>query len=277
MQSQHSNLAASNGVDGNVNNLAHSSASSGTNVWWQVDLGADRLVSEIKLHNRINSRCGWRILTKGCSAANSGPGFSLGVSSTPCAGNNVCGGTVCKTIMLKSEMSGYNVPTVACPANTIGRFVYVQLLGPKRMLNFGEMQVAFTNYVAPAPALVSQIQAKVVEAEFQATDMSDKFQCDPVDRDVTDAACYGDRYAALKAAPYTFFSPTHIFCSPFQLSLHFSAPRFSSTCPTYVRLNFSMLLTLSWEQKKCKALVEEHDLRQRVDVRQPVQSDFPLS
>ena len=77
------------------------------------------------------------------------------------------------------------------------------------------------NYVAPAPALFSQIQAKVVEAEFQATDMSDKFQCDPVDRDITDAACYGDRYATLKAAPYTFFSPTHIFCSPFQLPLHF--------------------------------------------------------
>jgi hypothetical protein len=58
-----------------------------------------------------------------------------------------------------------------------------------------------------AAYLVSQLQAKVVEAQFQATDMSAKFQCDPVDRKVTDQACYGDRYAALKASPYTSLLP----------------------------------------------------------------------
>ena len=128
----------------------------------------------------------------------------MGVSSTPCTGTEVCGGTVCKTITRKSELDGMDVPTVDCPWNTVGRFVYIQLLGPRRLLNFGEMQVAFTKYNDTGPALVSVLQAKDLEAAFKATDMSEQFQCDPVDRDVTDAACYGDRYVALKAEPYTF-------------------------------------------------------------------------
>jgi len=204
MQSQYGNLVPSNGVDGNFNNLAHSSGNYGTNVWWQVDLGADRVVSQIKLHNRVDSQCGWRILSNECSSGNSGPGFTLGVSSTPCTGTEVCGGTVCTTITRKSDLTGMHVPIVSCPTNTVGRFVYVQLLGARRMLNIAEMQVAFTNYTDTGPALVSVLQAKHLEAAFKATDMSEKFQCDPVDRDVTDAACYGDRYAALKAEPYTF-------------------------------------------------------------------------
>ena len=202
MQSQYGNYVPSNGVDGSFKNLAHSRV--GTNVWWQVDLGADRVVSQIKLHNRVPSQCGWRILSGyGCSSVSSGPGFTLGVSSTPCTGTKVCGGTVCTTITRKSELDGMHVPVVSCPANTVGRFVYVQLLGSKRMLNIDEMQVAFTNYTDTGPALVSVLQAKDLKVTFKATDMSEKFQCDPVDRDVTDAACYGDRYAALKAELYT--------------------------------------------------------------------------
>ena len=105
-------------------------AADATNAWWQVDLGADNVVSEIKLHNELDStaagaNCGWRIITKlGCQEPENddpGPGFTLGVSRTPCNGTSLCGGTVCKTITRKSEMNGLNVPTVTCPANTVGR------------------------------------------------------------------------------------------------------------------------------------------------------------
>ena len=62
----------------------------GTNVWWQVDLGADHVVSGMKLYNRYEALqrgdCAWRILSKNfnggvvCSSEDSGPGFTLGVS-----------------------------------------------------------------------------------------------------------------------------------------------------------------------------------------------------
>lgn len=153
MQSSGSGYTPFNGIDSNVNTLAHSDGP-GTNTWWQVDLGAEHVVSQIQLHNRMDHGCGWRILNGDCKMdAESGPGFTLGVSSTPCTGTNLCGGTVCRTITLKSETPGMKVPSVACPANTVGRFVYVQLLGPNRVLNFGEMQVAFAEYFAPMPEL----------------------------------------------------------------------------------------------------------------------------
>ena len=153
MQSQYKDYAASTGVDGIVNTwvVVFAEGSSGSNVWWQVDLGADRAVSEIKLHNVLDHACVWRILTRYCRAVESGPGFTLGVSRTPCTGTDLCGGTVCKTITLASEMTGMHVPIVACPEDTLGRYVYVQLLGPNRVLNFGEMQVAFTDYVPSSP------------------------------------------------------------------------------------------------------------------------------
>ena len=214
MQSSDPGYKPSNGIDGNTGggmNLAHSNGA-GTNVWWQVDLGADSVVSEIKLHNRMDHNCGWRTINENhCSMSEeSGPGVTLGVSSTPCTGTDLCGGTVCANITRKSEMSGFHLSTVSCPANTTGRFVYVQLPGPNRLLNFAELQVAFADYVAPVPVILSQHQAQVAETEFKATDMSAQFQCDPVDRDVTDAACYGDRYAELKAEPYTLVRPLPI-------------------------------------------------------------------
>jgi len=55
---------------------------------------------------------------------------------------------------------------------------------------------------------------KESEAAFKATDMFEKFQCDPVDRDVTDAACYGDRYAALKSTICAAASTCSSLCTP---------------------------------------------------------------
>jgi hypothetical protein len=58
----------------------------------------------------------------------------------------LCGGTVCKTITSMAELDVNTDVTVDCPdrgtVRTMGRFVYVQLLGTQRILNFAEMQAA---------------------------------------------------------------------------------------------------------------------------------------
>ena len=84
--------------------------------------------------------------------------YTVGVSSTACTGTALCGGTVCKTFTQASEFEsgGYgDVPTVVCPANTVGRFVYIQLLGDNRIINIYEVQVAFTGGVTSLAGLTA--------------------------------------------------------------------------------------------------------------------------
>lgn len=142
-----SSYSADKGNDGNGNTMAHTTGGHGeTNPWWQVDLGSSCSISAILFQNRRGACASRLFFDYSCSGdtesgwwgwqkqrVDNGPIF--GVSETPCQGE-VCSGQECEQVHVPRR-NGY---AINC-AGKRGRYVYVQLPGPRRMLNFMEMSV----------------------------------------------------------------------------------------------------------------------------------------
>jgi len=137
-------LGSRNGNDGDRTTMAHSSAAE-KNPWWQLDLGSDVAIDEVRILNR-NGKCSSRLFTgtKCAWTSNSGTfdadaqGAIIGVSSSPCNGDS-CFGHECARLTRPDAGFGYEY-RIKCDGQA-GRYVYVLLPGEERTLNFYEMEV----------------------------------------------------------------------------------------------------------------------------------------
>ena len=105
-----------------------------------MELETSRSIGIVRVLNHNTNDCAVRLFYASvrCSDANpsgtfDGPneGATIGVSDTPCTGNEMCGGTVCGRIVQSVESQEYEVDC----AGAEGRFIYVQLPGELRQLH----------------------------------------------------------------------------------------------------------------------------------------------
>merc|ERR1712178_206693 len=137
-----------------ANKISGVSLKVGSNPWWQLDMGSTVRVSKIQFKNAV-SDCGARLFTGiVCTALptkdyiGEDEGAVFGVSDTPCE-NGECGGPICPRLtnpiprqhtistVTATDPSHY---TIDC-RGARGRYVYVQLPGGERLLNFNEFYV----------------------------------------------------------------------------------------------------------------------------------------
>ena len=116
---------ASKGIDGMPYGVA-SQTNSGTNAWWQVDLGEVASVYKVGLviGPRGNKAEGyWWLKVSSVMSDFADPntqftaaneGTVVGVSNTPCSGTSLCGGTTC-AVLTSVASSVYNDNTGRSP------------------------------------------------------------------------------------------------------------------------------------------------------------------
>jgi len=154
MSSIYSNSAlADRGNDGSTNNyLAHTLGGVGeTSPWWQLKLDSRQVVARIKLYDRAD-RCASRIMSGwGCASSywsgtydGASQGATFGVSDQSCSGDN-CYGTQCYRL---TQMESSYIYTMDCEEDIEGEYVWYQLPGANRMINFRELQVFVRTFKA---------------------------------------------------------------------------------------------------------------------------------
>ena len=150
---------ASKGID-DLTTGGSSQTNSGTNAWWQVDLGEVASVYKMGLvmSPRGNSAEGYwwlKVSSTLSDFADSNTQFTaanegtiVGVSNTPCSGTSLCGGTTC-AVLTSIASSAYDDKTgtipISCPHGTKGRYVYVQAKGASRYVQIKELRVAYSD------------------------------------------------------------------------------------------------------------------------------------
>jgi len=129
--------------DGNKGSMAHA-AGSDRDPWIQADLGGEKTVTKIKLKNRGGSCSGRLVTSTGCGykwdrtySNKKTQGAVFRVSNSQCSGDT-CPGTECGWIQRMSK-NKYDFE-VNCPGGTKGRYVSMELPGP-RILNIMQMEI----------------------------------------------------------------------------------------------------------------------------------------
>eukprot|EP00854_Cymbomonas_tetramitiformis_P028851 gene28851-biopygen29991 len=145
MSSQYAGSAAVNAIESDWKRtglLAHTSGGAGeTSPWWQVELTQSFQIGTVLILNDVGE-CGSRFLKgwqcngtlDGESFFGPGEGAVVGVSDRPCVGD-ICSGTACGSIHIPSLTDWYSIDC----GGAMGKFVYVQLPGPNRVLAFSQL------------------------------------------------------------------------------------------------------------------------------------------
>jgi len=124
--------------------------------WAQVDLGSPMPVGRIHIENSdadqcasrlfLGTECSWDYDIGNYSAADQGA--NIGISMTPCEGD-ICGGVIC-TRITGSNQNGTGQTYAGDCQGRYGRYVYVQLPGPSRILDLRELRVFKASSAASA-------------------------------------------------------------------------------------------------------------------------------